>query len=84
MEMKQIGVLGCGLMGSGIAQVAAAAGCTKLVREVAEAPHCKGQADSTKSLDHCHAEQQQEQADVRPTLVRPRRRSGGLEPMSTS
>ena len=34
MEIKTVGVLGCGLMGSGIAQVCAAAGYTTIVREV--------------------------------------------------
>ena len=34
MPIKTIGVLGCGLMGSGIAQVAAAAGYRTIVREV--------------------------------------------------
>ena len=34
MQIKSVGVLGCGLMGSGIAQVAAAAGYTTIVREV--------------------------------------------------
>lgn len=33
-EIKRVGVLGCGLMGSGIAQVCAAAGYDTLVREV--------------------------------------------------
>jgi 3-hydroxybutyryl-CoA dehydrogenase len=33
-EIKRVGVLGCGLMGSGIAQVSAAAGYETLVREV--------------------------------------------------
>jgi 3-hydroxybutyryl-CoA dehydrogenase len=36
MEIRTIGVLGCGLMGSGIAQVAAAAGYKTIVREVNE------------------------------------------------
>ena len=36
MQMKTIGVLGCGLMGAGIAQVSAAAGYKTLVREVDE------------------------------------------------
>ncbi|MBI1966578.1 MAG: 3-hydroxybutyryl-CoA dehydrogenase [Gemmatimonadetes bacterium] len=35
-EIKRVGVLGCGLMGSGIAQVAAAAGYETLVRDVAQ------------------------------------------------
>ena len=34
MAIKTVGVLGCGLMGSGIAQVCAAAGYTTIVREV--------------------------------------------------
>jgi 3-hydroxybutyryl-CoA dehydrogenase len=36
MEIKRVGVLGCGLMGSGIAQVSAAAGYDTLVREVSD------------------------------------------------
>ena len=31
-EIKTVGVLGCGLMGAGIAQVSAAAGYTTIVR----------------------------------------------------
>jgi len=34
MAIKTVGVLGCGLMGAGIAQVSAAAGYTTIVREV--------------------------------------------------
>ncbi len=34
MEIKKVGVLGCGLMGSGIAQIAAQAGYETVVREV--------------------------------------------------
>ena len=36
MEIKRVGVLGCGLMGSGIAQTAASAGFETTVREVTE------------------------------------------------
>ncbi len=36
MEIKKVGVLGCGLMGSGIAQTAASAGFETTVREVTE------------------------------------------------
>lgn len=35
-DIKRVGVLGCGLMGSGIAQVCAAAGYETLVREVSD------------------------------------------------
>jgi 3-hydroxyacyl-CoA dehydrogenase len=34
VQIKKVGVVGCGLMGSGIAQVAATAGCDVLAREV--------------------------------------------------
>jgi len=37
-EIGKVGVVGCGLMGSGIAQVAAAAGYETVVREIAEEP----------------------------------------------
>ena len=36
MQIRTVGVLGCGLMGSGIAQVCAQAGYTTLVRDVSE------------------------------------------------
>ncbi len=42
MEIKAVGVLGCGLMGSGIAQVCAAAGYKTIVREVDEGLLGKG------------------------------------------
>ena len=42
MQIKTVGVLGCGLMGGGIAQVAAVAGYTTLVCEVDEAVLTKG------------------------------------------
>lgn len=50
MTIKKVGVLGCGLMGSGVAQVAAVAGYDTVVREVAEAPLAKGKAGIEKSL----------------------------------
>jgi 3-hydroxybutyryl-CoA dehydrogenase len=34
MAIQKVGVVGCGLMGSGIAQVVAQAGCTVVVREI--------------------------------------------------
>jgi len=50
-EIKKVGVLGCGLMGSGIAQVAATAGYTTVVRDVSDAVMAKGKAGISKSLD---------------------------------
>ena len=50
MEIRRVGVVGCGLMGSGIAQVAAAAGFPVVVREVSEELLKKGLASIEKSL----------------------------------
>jgi 3-hydroxybutyryl-CoA dehydrogenase len=50
-DIKTVGVLGCGLMGSGIAQTAAAAGFTTISREVNEQLADKGKANITRSLD---------------------------------
>jgi 3-hydroxybutyryl-CoA dehydrogenase len=50
MEIKKVGVLGCGLMGSGIAQVAASAGYETVVREVSDELINKGFAGIDKSL----------------------------------
>jgi 3-hydroxybutyryl-CoA dehydrogenase len=49
MAIKQVGVLGCGLMGSGIAQVAAAAGYSTIVKEVADDFLKKGMVAIEKS-----------------------------------
>jgi 3-hydroxybutyryl-CoA dehydrogenase len=50
MEIKKVGVLGCGLMGSGIAQVAAMAGFDVSVLEVEQKYLDKGFAGIEKSL----------------------------------
>jgi 3-hydroxybutyryl-CoA dehydrogenase len=50
MEIKKVGVLGCGLMGSGIAQVAAMAGFAVTVLEVEQKFLDKGFAGIEKSL----------------------------------
>jgi 3-hydroxybutyryl-CoA dehydrogenase len=49
-EIKSVGVLGAGLMGSGIAQVAAQAGFTTRVREVSDALCQRGRGGIEKSL----------------------------------
>src|SRR5258708_24834532 len=51
MEIKKVGVLGCGLMGSGIAQTAASAGFETTVREVTEELLQRGFASIEKSLE---------------------------------
>lgn len=50
MEIKKVGVLGCGLMGSGIAQIAASANFQTVVREVSDDLIQKGFAGIEKSL----------------------------------
>src|SRR6266702_332701 len=49
-DIKRVGVLGCGLMGSGIAQVAATAGYDTIVRDVSKEVLDRGQAGIEKSL----------------------------------
>src|ERR671932_299524 len=50
MDIKKVGVLGCGLMGSGIAQTAATAGFDVVVREVSDELCERGFAGIEKSL----------------------------------
>ena len=51
MQIKTVGVLGCGLMGSGIAQVAAQAGYTTVVREVEQGLLDRGMGRIRRFLD---------------------------------
>ena len=51
MAIEKVGVVGCGLMGAGIAQIAAQVGCTVVVREVSEERLNKGLASIEKSLN---------------------------------
>ena len=50
MAIQKVGVVGCGLMGSGIAQVCAAAGFATVVREVAAELVDKGLKGIEKNL----------------------------------
>lgn len=50
MAIETVGVAGCGLMGSGIAQVAAQAGCAVIVREVSPEVLEKGLKSIEKNL----------------------------------
>jgi len=50
MAIEKVGVVGCGLMGSGIAQVAAVAGCQVTVREVSPQLVEKGLQSIEKNL----------------------------------
>lgn len=51
VDIERVGVVGCGLMGSGIAEVCARAGLDVMVREVDEAAAEAGRARLVKSLD---------------------------------
>lgn len=50
-EVRRVAVLGCGLMGSGIAEISAKAGLETWVREVNDQFAEKGKASITRSLD---------------------------------
>jgi 3-hydroxyacyl-CoA dehydrogenase len=50
MAIQKVGVIGCGLMGHGIAQVAAQAGCDVVVRETVQGALDKGLGRIQKSL----------------------------------
>ena len=50
MAIENVGVVGCGLMGSGIAQVCAAAGFSTMVREVSPEYLDKGIKNIEKNL----------------------------------
>ena len=50
MEIAKVGVVGCGLMGHGIAQICAQAGWEVVVRELEQAPLDKGLAKIDKQL----------------------------------
>ncbi len=50
MQIRKVGVLGCGLMGSGIAQVSAMAGFPTVVREVSQELLDKGLGQIERSL----------------------------------
>jgi 3-hydroxybutyryl-CoA dehydrogenase len=51
MEIREVGVLGCGLMGSGIAQVAAASGYPVIVLEATQEFYDKGYGNIVKRLE---------------------------------
>jgi 3-hydroxybutyryl-CoA dehydrogenase len=68
--MSKIGVVGAGLMGSGIAQVAAVAGHDVVLRDVADAPLERGLAAIRSSLARFVTRQKLEDEDVAAALAR--------------
>ncbi len=69
-EIKRVGVCGCGLMGSGIAQVAAAAGYDVVVLEADKGALERGMAGIHKSLDKFVEKGVMSAADREATLQR--------------
>jgi 3-hydroxybutyryl-CoA dehydrogenase len=63
-EIEKVGVLGCGLMGHGITQVAAEAGYQVVVREVDDATLGKGISKIEKQLERAVAKGKSNQADA--------------------
>ncbi len=70
MEIKKVGVVGCGLMGSGIAQVAAQSGFDVVVREVNQELLDKGLGRITKFLNGGVAKGKMSQDDADAILGR--------------
>jgi 3-hydroxybutyryl-CoA dehydrogenase len=70
MQIKKVGVLGCGLMGSGIAQVAAQAGYETIVREVEQKFLDKGISGIAKSLAKFVEKGKMQAADQEACLAR--------------
>src|SRR5207248_6855997 len=63
-EVKSVGVVGCGLMGHGITQVAAQAGYDVVVREVDEATLAKGLGKIEKQLARAVEKGRAEQSEA--------------------
>ena len=64
MEIAKVGVLGCGLMGHGIAQICAQAGWDVVVREADQEQLDKGVAKIDKQLARAVEKGKMEQADA--------------------
>ena len=70
MEIKKVGVIGCGSMGSGIAQISAQSGYEVIVREINEDLLNKGMASINKILSRGVEKGKMTQEDMDKTLAR--------------
>jgi len=70
MTIQKVGVIGCGLMGSGIAQVSAQAGFTTIVREVSPNALEKGMGSIRKFLEGSVKKEKMTQAQMDELLGR--------------
>ena len=75
MEISKVGVLGCGLMGHGIAQICAQNGWDVVVREVDQDKLDKGLGKIEKQLDKAVSKGKIEQSDADAVIGRIRARS---------
>ena len=73
MDIQKVGVVGCGLMGSGITQVVAMGGFNVVVREVSDALLDKGLAGIEKSLSKFVEKNQLTEVEKKNTLARIKR-----------
>ncbi len=76
MSIKTVGIVGCGQMGRGIAEVASRAGYEVVVREVTQELLDKGLSALRSSLERAVAKGKMEEGDLEPALAR---LSGGVE-----
>jgi len=79
MEIQKVGVVGCGLMGSGIAQVIAQAGFSVTVREVSDELLDKGFQGIERSLQKFVEKNQLSEVEKKATLSRLRRTTSVAE-----
>ena len=70
MAINKVGVLGCGLMGHGIAQICAQAGWDVVVREIDQAPLEAGMGKIEKQLSRAVEKGKMEQSDADAVLAR--------------
>lgn len=64
MEIKKVGVVGCGLMGSGIAEISAKAGLSVVVREVNAEALAAGRSRIEKSLARAVSKEKMTQKEM--------------------
>ncbi len=62
-EIQRVGVVGCGLMGNGIAQISAGAGYETVVREVSQELLDRGMSSIEKNLDRAVRKEKLTEAD---------------------
>ncbi|UCE67302.1 MAG: 3-hydroxybutyryl-CoA dehydrogenase [Candidatus Zixiibacteriota bacterium] len=70
MEIKTVGICGCGLMGSGIAEIASKAGMNVVIREVNDDFLKKGMGRIEKSLDRAVSKGKLDEAGKKDILSR--------------